>query len=142
MRKIGIWIAAALLMCCTGCGKNNDSKQGETAAAGYRQISTAEAAAMMEKDDGHLVIDVRRADEYAEGHIPGAINIPNESIGSERPAELPDSGQILLVHCRSGVRSKQAAEKLAAMGYTNVYDFGGILSWKGDLISGSTPFGE
>ena len=113
MRKIGIWIAAALLMCCAGCSRNNDTKSGEKAAAGYRQISTAEAAAMMEKDDGHLVIDVRRADEYAEGHIPGAINIPNESIGSERPAELPDSGQILLVHCRSGVRSTQAAEKLA-----------------------------
>ena len=90
----------------------------------------------MEQDDGHLVVDVRRLDEYESGHIPGAVCIPNESIGSERPAELPNPNQILLVYCRSGNRSKQAAEKLAALGYTEVYEFGGINDWTGPTVKG------
>lgn len=81
----------------------------------------------MGKDDDHIVVDVRRADEYAAGHIPGAILIPNEEIGTEQPAELPDLDQIILIYCRSGNRSKQASQKLADMGYTNVYEFGGII---------------
>ena len=89
---------------------------------------------MMEADDGHVIVDVRRADEYASGHIPGAILVPNESIGTEKPAELPDLDQIILVYCRSGNRSAQAAKKLADLGYKNVYDFGGIMSWTGDIV--------
>ncbi|MBE5838377.1 MAG: rhodanese-like domain-containing protein [Butyrivibrio sp.] len=81
----------------------------------------------MGKDDDHIVVDVRRTDEYAAGHIPGAILIPNEEIGTEQPAELPDLDQIILIYCRSGNRSKQASQKLADMGYTNVYEFGGII---------------
>ena len=80
---------------------------------------------MMARDDGHIIVDVRRQDEYDAGHIPGAILIPNESIVAERPAELPDPDQIILIYCRSGNRSKQAAQKLADMGYTNIYEFGG-----------------
>ena len=82
----------------------------------YKQISQEEAAEMMAKDDGHVIVDVRRMDEYIEGHIPGAICIPNENIDQEKPEKLPDTDQIILVYCRSGNRSKQAAEKLAAMG--------------------------
>ena len=88
---------------------------------------------MMEKDDGHVIVDVRREDEYASGHIPGAILIPNESIGTEKPAALPDPDQIILVYCRSGNRSAQAAQKLADLGYTNVFDFGGIMTWTGEI---------
>ena len=75
--------------------------------------------------------DVRRQDEYDEGHIPGAICIPNEFIGCDSPEALPDYDQIILIYCRSGRRSKEAAGKLAGMGYTNIYEFGGILDWMG-----------
>ncbi len=86
----------------------------------------------MLRDDGHLILDVRRADEFAAGHIPGAVNLPNEEIGTARPEALPSLTQVLLVYCRSGRRSKEAAAKLAAMGYINVYEFGGILDWQGE----------
>lgn len=86
---------------------------------------------MMDRDDGHVVVDVRRQDEYDAGHIPGAILIPNESISDEQPEELPDPDQIILIYCRSGRRSKEAAQKLADMGYTNIYEFGGIIDWTG-----------
>jgi len=86
----------------------------------------------MTRDDGHIIVDVRRQDEYDAGHIPGAIIIPNESIDTERPKELPDLDQIILVYCRSGRRSKEASAKLAKMGYTNIYEFGGIMTWSGE----------
>ncbi|MBP5274433.1 MAG: hypothetical protein ILO36_05815 [Abditibacteriota bacterium] len=100
---------------------------------GYKQISQQEAARMMARKDGHVIVDVRREDEYREGHIPGAILIPNETIAAEAPPQLPDKKQTILVYCRSGNRSKQAAKKLAAMGYANVFEFGGINDWKGEV---------
>ncbi len=111
-------------------------KGGSNRKASYNHISQEEAKKMMAVDDGHVIVDVRRADEYAEKHIPGAILIPNESIGTEMPAELPDLNQIILVHCRSGNRSKQASQKLANIGYTNVYEFGGIEEWTGEVVTG------
>lgn len=99
----------------------------------YTQISQDEAMEMMKADDGHIIVDVRRLDEYELGHIPGAILIPNESIGTARPEELPDLDQIILIYCRSGKRSKQASQKLFEMGYTNIYEFGGINTWTGDI---------
>lgn len=101
----------------------------------YTQISQEEASKMMVLDDGHIIVDVRRQDEYDEGHIPGAICIPNESIGCDSPEALPDYDQIILIYCRSGRRSKEAAGKLAGMGYTNIYEFGGILDWMGDIVT-------
>ena len=100
----------------------------------YTQITQEEAKEMMKKDDGHIIVDVRREDEYAEGHIPGAILIPNESIGTTPPEQLPEYDQIILIYCRSGRRSKEAAQKLADMGYENVYEFGGIIDWDGDVV--------
>ena len=97
----------------------------------YRQISMKEAVKMMGESEGYIILDVRREDEYAEGHIPGAINLPNEEIGSSEITELPDKSQTILVYCRSGRRSKEAAEKLARLGYTAVYEFGGIIDWQG-----------
>ena len=97
---------------------------------------------MMSRDDGHILVDVRRQDEYDEGHIPGAILIPNESIGSDAPEALPDYDQIILLYCRTGNRSKQAAEKLAAIGYTNVYEFGGISTWTGDIVTSKEETSE
>lgn len=99
----------------------------------YRRISMEEAVAMMERESGYIILDVRRADEFAAGHIPGAINVANESIGTEEIPQLPDKQQLILVYCRSGRRSKEAAEKLVKLGYTNIVEFGGILDWKGEI---------
>ena len=101
----------------------------------YKQITIDEAKQIFNSDpDGsYIILDVRRADEYAQGHIPGAINVANESIGDKSPAELPDKNQIIYVYCRSGNRSKQASEKLAALGYTNIIEFGGIIDWTGEI---------
>ena len=101
----------------------------------YQQISQATARIMMKADDGHVVVDVRRQDEYDEGHIPGAILIPNESIDTEMPEELPDLYQIIMIYCRSGRRSKEAAQKLADMGYVNIYEFGGIIDWEYEIVT-------
>ena len=78
---------------------------------------------------------MRTPEEFADKHIPGAVNIPNETIGTEEIPVLPDKDQLILVYCRSGNRSKQASEKLAALGYTNVVEFGGINSWPGETVS-------
>lgn len=100
----------------------------------YTQITQEEAERMMAQEEDYMIVDVRREDEYAEGHIPGAILIPNESIQEyEAPDELKDSDQIILVYCRTGRRSKEAAEKLARMGYSRVYEFGGIVDWEGEV---------
>lgn len=107
--------------------------------AGYTQIDQETAKQMMALDDGHVVVDVRRQDEYDAGHIPGAILIPNESIGCDSPEALPDYDQIILIYCRSGNRSKQAAQKLAGMGYTHIYEFGGINTWTGEIVTGGLP---
>ena len=102
----------------------------------YRRISMDEAVTMMEKESGYIILDVRRPDEYATGHIPNAINIPNENIGTDEISKLPDKNQLIMVCCRSGRRSKEAAEKLVKLGYTNIVEFGGIIDWKGETVSG------
>lgn len=101
--------------------------------AEYTSISMEEAKEVFAKPGNYTILDVRRADEYAEGHIPGAINVANEDIGAEQPLELPDLNRIIFVYCRSGRRSKEASAKLAALGYTNIYEFGGILDWDGEI---------
>lgn len=119
---------SALLI--TGCGSK------EPAKAGYTQITQEEAVRMMAEDDGHVIVDVRREDEYESGHIPGAILIPNESITDKEPEQLPDKDQIILIYCRSGRRSKEASQKLSDMGYTRIYEFGGINDWTGETVTG------
>ena len=99
------------------------------------QISMNEAVEMMETEKDYIILDVRTIEEYEEGHIPGAICVPNETIGENVIEELPDKGQVILVYCRSGNRSKQAATKLAEQGYTNIYEFGGIIDWTGEIVS-------
>ena len=115
-------------------GGNEENKDMTTQNATYKQISQEEAKEMMRKDDGHVIVDVRRQDEYDSGHISGAILIPNESIGTAQPDQLKDLNQVILVYCRTGNRSKQTAQRLADMGYTNVYEFGGINTWDGDIV--------
>ena len=116
-------ILSALLL--TACAPGN--------SLGYKQITMSEAVKMMETEKNYIILDVRRADEFAEGHIPGAINVANEDIGTEKIPELPDKSQMILVYCRSGRRSKEASEKLVKLGYTNIVEFGGILDWKGEI---------
>lgn len=124
-----------LLLLLSGCGSQGRVVDGPGMLNSYRQISQDEAKEMMLRDDGHVVVDVRRQDEYDAGHIPGAILIPNEDIGSTPPDKLPDKNQIILIYCRSGNRSKQASQKLFDMGYTNVYEFGGINAWTGEIVT-------
>ncbi len=133
-RYVAITIALVLFL-LGGCANNEEQiADGDGRGNSYHQISQEEAKSMMESEDGHVIVDVRRQEEYDEGHIPGAICIPNESIGAERPAELPDPDQVILIYCRSGRRSKEASKKLFDMGYTNVYEFGGIIDWTGEVV--------
>ncbi len=101
----------------------------------YRRVDQDTAMDLMESEQDYIILDVRTYDEYDEGHIPGAICIPNQIIDEEPLPELEDMDQLILVYCRSGRRSKDAAEKLASIGYTNVVEFGGILSWNGEIES-------
>ena len=129
MKRILLILIAALLL--TGCGVAAEQE------ASYRQINMEEAAEIMEKESGYIILDVRTPEEFAEKHIPGALNIPNEAIGTEEIPELPDKQQLILVYCRSGNRSKQASEKLVAQGYTNIVEFGGINDWTGETVAGN-----
>lgn len=127
MKRIIPILMALLLL--SGCATQSAEKT-------YRQITMEEAVTMMEEETGYTILDVRTAQEYSEKHIPGAINIANESIGTEDIPELPDKDQLILVYCRSGNRSKQASEKLVKLGYTNIVEIGGINSWPGEIVAG------
>lgn len=119
-----------LLFLFAGCGVSAETGNS------YKQISMEEAISMMEKESNYILLDVRTAEEFEGKHIPGAINIPNETISSEEIPELPDKDQLILVYCRSGNRSKQASQKLSEQGYTNIVEFGGINNWPLDTVSG------
>ena len=125
---IRIFLLGALPL-LAGCA--SQSKQD----SGYRQITMDEAVTMMDEENDYIILDVRTPEEFSERHIPGAICIPNETIGKEEITQLPDKVQLILVYCRSGNRSKQAAEKLAALGYTNIVEFGGINDWPRETVS-------
>lgn len=121
-----------LMLMLTGCGKSDADIQNNT----YEKISMSEGLARMESDENYILLDVRRADEFEAGHIPGAVNLPNEEIGTEEIPSLPDKAQTIYIYCRSGNRSKQAADKLLALGYTNLIEFGGIIDYTGELEYG------
>ena len=126
MKKlIPILLSALMLTGCAGTSNNQTNT--------YRSITMGEAVTMMAQETGYIILDVRRPDEFAAGHIPNAINVPNESIGTDEIPELPDKDQFIMVYCRSGRRSKEASEKLVKLGYTNIVEFGGILDWKGEI---------
>ncbi len=110
-------------------GKIGDEKE----TASFTSVTMEEAKAIFAVPGDYIILDVRRPDEYAQGHIPGAVNVANESLGNEEPDELPDKEQTIYVYCRSGRRSQEAASKLAALGYTKIVECGGILDWTGDV---------
>ena len=111
---------------CVGCS--------DGASASYDQISGAEAKALMDSESGYIIIDARTREEYDQGYIPGAILIPEYEIADRAEKELPDKDQLILVYCRSGRRSKIAAEELVKLGYTNVKEFGGIIDWEYEIV--------
>ena len=115
-------LTLALPFGCVGCSYGG--------SATYEQISGAEAKALMDSESGYIIIDARTQSEYDEGHIPGAILIPEYEIADRAEKELLNKDQLILVYCRSGRRSKIAAEELVKLGYTNVKEFGGIIDWE------------
>lgn len=100
----------------------------------YRQVNSEQAIQMMAENEGYIILDVRTAAEYHEGHIEGAINVPNEEISDKEISRLPDKSQMIFVYCRSGNRSKDASEKLVKLGYTNIIECGGINTWPNELV--------
>lgn len=128
MKKFVPLFLSALLF--SGCVASHNS------AGSYRQISMEQAVLLMEREIGYIILDVRTPQEFAAGHIPNAINIPNETIGASEISALPDKDQLILVYCRSGRRSKEAAQKLVSLGYTSIVEFGGILDWTGETVRG------
>lgn len=144
--------ALPLLLCLlllAGCGQQASqgesdlpqsspaqSEQGESAMepSSYKQITPEEAKAMMDKQEDDILLDVRSQEEFDEGHIEGAIVIPDTEIADRAEAELTDKEATILVYCRSGRRSKLAAQALADLGYTNIYEFGGINDWPYETV--------
>ena len=121
-------LAGTALLIAAVCYGNNWFHGRADAQSGYRQITAQEAREIMETKTDAVILDVRTQEEYDTGHISGAVCLPVESIQGE-PEILRDKEQTILVYCRSGNRSKQAAQKLADMGYTEILEFGGILNW-------------
>ena len=123
MKKLIIFLLAVMTL--TACGQDKENDQG----AVYVNITAEEAKEIMDTEEGYVILDVREQDEYDAGHISGAILIPFTQIEAKANEMLPDKDQLILVYCRSGRRSKIAAEALAELGYTNIKEFGGILDW-------------
>lgn len=142
MKKVLCIISVSFCILLTACGNDSSigiiggadgptsiivSEKGEKAM--YEQISAEEAKKIMDTGEEHIILDTREQDEFDEGHIPGAILIPYTEIENKAEEMLPDKDKLILVYCRSGRRSKIAAENLAKLGYTNVKEFGGIIDW-------------
>ena len=123
MKKLILFLLTAMLL--TGCGQANKNSQ----EAVYMNITAEEAKQIMDREEGYIILDTRTQAEYDEGHIPGAIVIPHDEITEKAEQLLPNKDQLLLVYCRSGRRSKLAAEALVKLGYTNIKEFGGIIDW-------------
>ncbi len=126
-KKLLFAVLAAVLLLMTGCAAGNSRNESEEPM--YTKITAEQAKERMEENPDAIVLDVRTQSEYDAAHIGGAVLLPNESIGTAQPEELPELDAEILVYCRSGNRSAQAAKKLAELGYTNVFDFGGIIDW-------------
>jgi rhodanese-related sulfurtransferase len=122
MKKLILFLLTAMLL--VGCGQTNQTQE-----AVYMNITAEEAKQIMDSEEGYIILDTRTQAEYDEGHIPGAIVISHDEITEKAEQLLPNKDQLLLVYCRSGRRSKLAAEALVELGYTNIKEFGGIIDW-------------
>ena len=122
--KKRIFLLLAVMM-LTACGQDKENNQG----AVYVNITAEEAKQIMDSEESYIILDVRTQEEYDQGHIPGATQISHEEISEKAEEVLTDKDQLILVYCRSGRRSKLAAEALVELGYTNIKEFGGIIDW-------------
>ena len=130
IRTVGIIVFMGAVMFFSCFAKENDKRSVQQ----FTSISMDEAAKLMETEKDFILVDVRRSDEYKAGHIPGAVLLTNETITEESASRvLKNKNQKILVYCRSGQRSRVASGKLSSMGYTNVVNIGGIMSWKGKI---------
>lgn len=129
MKKRILSLILGIMLVFSGCENKETDMKNNT----YEKISMSEGIERMAIDEGYILLDVRRADEFAAGHIPGAVNLPNEKIGKDEIPSLSDKNRTIYIYCRSGNRSKQAADKLLALGYTNLIEFGGIIDYAGEL---------
>ncbi len=121
-------------LCLFGvCGCNGEKPQEEIKSS-YEQITAQQAKEIMGKETGYIIVDARTQEEFDEGHIEGAILIPEYEISQRAEKELPDKNQLILVYCRSGRRSKIASQALVDLGYTNVKEFGGIIDWPYEIV--------
>jgi len=127
--RLFLFMLPLVLLGLLGC------KRPSPTPVAYRQITPREAMEELETAEDFILLDVRTQAEFESGHIPGAICIPNETIGTQDIPALPRKEQSIYIYCRSGNRSKQAAAKLARLGYTNLIEFGGILEWPGEIVT-------
>lgn len=134
MKRIILAVSMILCILVSGCAQKTSDAASTTDSLGYTVIKAEEAKKMMDAGDV-IIVDVRTDAEYAEKHIPDAINIPVESINTEKPEQLPDLNKKVLVYCRTGIRAAAASKKLVAIGYTQVYDMGGIVDWPYDTVA-------
>ena len=144
-KNIIIVIVIIAVLICIGCFIYKTSKTNKTTTSNstattnaaktneIRHVSMDDILKIMNENKDYVIVDVRTPDEYKEGHIPNAINIPNETINETVYNKLKDKNQLILIYCRSGSRSRQAAYKMQKLGYTNLVDFGGIMNWKGKI---------
>lgn len=134
----GVLLASFMLY---SCGSDNAARtsddSGPNDTAEYRKITAEEAKEIMDSGEDYILLDVRTAEEFAESHIDGAILIPDNELGARAESELSDKNATILIYCRSGNRSASAAKELIRMGYVNVYDFGGIMDWPYETVSGT-----
>ena len=125
------------LSACHG-GENKKNSNNAAQNSSYEQITAEEAKKIMDNSSGYIILDVRTAEEFAEGYIENAINISHEELKDKAEDVLADKEQTILVYCRSGRRSKIASETLVSLGYTNVKEFGGIIDWPYELAGVKT----
>ena len=118
-----------VLLFLTACGQKEINQEGKTREAVYVNITAAEAKQLMDTEENYIILDTREQEEFDESHIPGAVLLPYHEVLEKAEAMLPDKDQLILVYCRSGRRSKLAAEDLVKLGYTNIKEFGGIIDW-------------
>ena len=133
MKKIILLIIIAIIIIMGVVFRMNKKEKNIENEVVIKHVSMNDIVQIMDENENYIILDVRTLEEYNQGHIPNAICIPNETIDENVVNKLPDKNQMILVYCRSGNRSKQAAEKLKKLGYTNLIEFGGIIDWKGEI---------
>lgn len=134
MRKIiGLMLLISLLTALAACATPAPTP---SPAPSFTTINAKQGAALMQQEDKYFLVDVRTPDEFSQGHIEGALNIPDYELAAKAPMQITDKGAVIIVYCRSGRRSAAAAQGLASLGYTRVYDMGGIIDWPYPTVTG------